>query len=124
MSDTAPTRKPAAARKAAAARAEKKPAPRTVDFRGLPLTVPPPSEWSSELYFLIGDLEETQFAVSAANSVIRELIGADQFGLVRVKLRDDKVPFGDVETVLLELFDTLMESYGTTSGESEASPDS
>jgi hypothetical protein len=118
-----PAAKPRTTRsRAAAARAEKKPAAQTVDFRGLTLTVPPSSEWGSELYFIMGDDEDSGIAQTV--KILHELIGADQLTQVREKLRQDRVPFGDVEQVLSGLFEQIFETFGTSTGESLASADS
>ena len=124
MTQPRSTRKPAASRKGAAASAEKSDEPRTIDFRGLTLTVPKPADWSAELYFAMGDLESGKTKIAGANGVLAAMLGQDQFDQVRDRLIEQQVKFTDVEEILGELFMAAMEAYGTTSGESSASPES
>lgn len=125
-----PRARKAAPKRAAAARRETKPTSRTVEYRGLKLEVPAASEWSSEIYFLLGDLNEADeqgggfSSLSIANKIVVELIGAEQFAMVRVKLREDKVKLADTEKELVSLFNAVFSEYGTSVGESNASPDS
>ncbi len=106
--------------KAAVAETTKQDAPRTVEYRGLELTVKPVG---SELMWLLGDLEgddASQFAVS--QKMLRELIGPDQMGQVREKQATDGVSFNDAVSELSDLFNRILEQAGTDLGESPASP--
>lgn len=123
-----PKRKPAAKSRAkaapkrvAAARAEKTPEPRIVEYRGLKLAVPPSSEWGSELYYLTVDMQADGATDMLAIQIVKELIGDDQFALVREKQREAGLKFVDMQNATIELFNTIFGEFGTSVGESEAS---
>ena len=123
MSDTAPTRKPAAARKAAAARAEKQtePDPNVLEFEGLTLRLP--TEFPEEIFFDMIESEASQAEGNGANEylvnlrLLRSLVGPDQFTEIRHR-------FGRDSDKVVALFDAVLEKFGLTMGESEASPGS
>jgi hypothetical protein len=120
-----PKRKPAARKAApkrvAAARAEKTPEPVIVEYRGLNLAVPPSSEWGSELYYLTVDMQTDGATDELAIRIVKELIGREQFALVREKQREDGLKFVDMQNATIELFNTIFGEFGTSVGESEAS---
>lgn len=125
---TTPKRKPAAKSRAkaapkrvAAARAEKTPEPVIVEYRGLKLAVPPSSEWGSELYYLTVDMQTDGATDELAIRIVKELIGSEQFALVREKQREDGLKFVDMQNATIELFNTIFGEFGTSVGESEAS---
>ena len=104
-------RKPTAARsKAAAARAEKKPEAKTVEWRGLTLTLP--SVLPGTLYFDFAELQEDSNDVGA------------QVRLVRAKIAEDEIPFDQMDDVLVDLFNVAFDAYGIGMGESSASASS
>lgn len=116
-------RTPAAAQKAAAARGEKKQAgPKRLEWRGLTLDLP--DKLGGELYFDLAALERDQASPAAQVALLASLIGDEQVYAVRAKIVEDQVSFEDIEEVLIELFSAIIEAYGTTAGESTASPDS
>jgi hypothetical protein len=123
-------RKPAAKRRAtpkrvAAARAEvAAPQDRTVEYRGLTITVPPSTEWGSEIYFLLADGKNAVGfeQVLLAGEVLKEIIGEDQYAMVRAKLREDKVKMHQVEAETVGLFNQIFGEFGTDLGEYNASP--
>lgn len=121
MSDVPAKRKPAAASKAAAARAEKDPEPRTVEFEGLTLTLA--ADFPEEIFFDMIESEASQAEGNAGNEYIvnlrllRSLVGPDQFTDIRHR-------FGRDAAKVIDIVNAVLEEYGLTMGESAASPDS
>lgn len=111
-----------APKRAAAAREEKTPTARVVEYRGIDITVPPASQWGSEMYYLVLDWQDGDQSDKLAHDILIEMIGAEQFALVRQKHREDGVKFVDMQKATLELFNTIFGEFGTSVGESEASP--
>jgi hypothetical protein len=111
-------RKPSQRGKAAAALAEKKPAPKTVTFEDVTLTLP--DEMPDEILFDMIEGEASNGAVSEyiiCLRILRSLVGPDDFMTIRHRIgrEPDKV---------MKLVDDAIEQYGLTLGESEASPNS
>jgi hypothetical protein len=105
--------------KAAAARAEVSPTEeRTVEWKGMTLTLPPVLP---EGFFLDLALVQRGDDPSATFEMLVGLIGDVQFRQVRNTLENnDDVTLADVA----ELIGQIFEEYGTSEGESEASQDS
>jgi hypothetical protein len=114
------TRKAAAPSKGAAARAEKTGAPKTIDFRGLELALP--DVLPGTVYFDLAALEENEGSAVAQVRLLRSLIGGDQLAAVRDKIGEDQVPLDKVDEVVIGLFNDIVGAYGSTEGESAASP--
>jgi hypothetical protein len=114
-----PARKPSQRGKAAAARAEKDPQPKTVTYDG-DVTITLPNEMPDEILF---DLIESEASGGAVNEyivclrILRSLVGPDDFMTIRHRIGRD------VEKVMA-LVDDAIGQYGLTLGESEASPNS
>jgi hypothetical protein len=118
-----PTTRKAAAKpdKAAAARAETTPEPRTVEFDGLTLTLA--TDFPEEIFFDMIESEASQAEGNPGNEYIvnlrllRSLVGPDQFTDIRHR-------FGRNPEKVVDLVNAVLEQYGLTMGESSASPDS
>lgn len=98
---------------AKAARAEKAPEPKTVEFRGmtleLPVELPKTFMW---------DLAASDDDVFAYYKIVQSLLKPEQIGAVRSALAasdDSEAEF------VIALLDTVLGEYGMTVGESEAS---
>jgi hypothetical protein len=115
-------KKPAAAKKAAAAAAETSPQPKTVQFRGLVLELPP--VLSGSLYFDFAELEDDSANIGAQVRLLKSRLGDEQVRTVRDKIAADGVPFDEVEDAVVGLFDAALDAYGVGMGESSASADS
>lgn len=111
----------AASAAARAATAKPTQQPTSVEFRGVNLQLP--KELPGEFYFAFADLEEDS---GAGNQVrmLRALLGDEQLAKVRAKVREDGVPFSEMDTVIMGLFDSALAAYGVTTGESVASSES
>lgn len=105
------SKKGAAANKAAAARAEKKPAPRKLTWKGLKLELPP--ELPDTLLFDITEMEAAGDSGLAAFRMLRSLLGQDQFLQVRNALDRKEIEPLDIA----DLFEAVLAKYGLTSGE-------
>lgn len=105
-----------------AARGEKNDTPKTIDFRGLTLTLPP--VLPGTLYFDFAELEDNQSSPAAQVRLLRSLVGDDQVVAIREKIAADNVPFDEVDEVVLGLFNDIVASFGVAEGDSEASADS
>lgn len=122
MSGT-PTRKPAAPRKGAAARAEKDATQQpTIDFRGETLTLP--KVLPGTIYFDIAELQDNGNDLGLHIRLLTSFIGPDQVQVVRAKIAEDETPFDEVEGTLMEIIQAAFAAYGSASGESSASPES
>lgn len=113
--------KAVASKKAAAARAETNGKPPTVSYRGLELVLPP--QLSSEVAYAYAELEGRR-GIKPIVDFVASLIGAEQMALVREKQAADGVRFDEVPGELDDLVGSVFEAYGTTAGESSASPKS
>jgi hypothetical protein len=111
-----------APKRAAAARAETEPAARVVKYRGLDLSVPPASEWGSEMYYLVLEWQAGDQSDKLALDILVEMVGQDQLALIRQKQREDGVKFVEMQSATLEVFNAIFGEFGTSVGESEASP--
>jgi hypothetical protein len=117
---TEPTKTPSkGAGKAAAAVAETKDEPRTVDFRGLTITLP--AVLPGTLYFDMAALEDDSDSPAAVINLLGSLVGPDQIRAVREKVAEENIPFSEVETALWELFNAVLGAHAVTPGESPAS---
>jgi hypothetical protein len=105
----------AAGSKPAAARAERKKASKTVDFRGLTITLK--SKIPGSIIFDLADLEGGKDLVGMMG-ILKSLIGENQFRAVRQKIDEDEVDFEEIESVLIELFESIFEAAGLSLGES------
>jgi hypothetical protein len=106
--------------KAAAARAEKKPpTERTVEWEGMTLTLPTEAAWDDILAEL-ALVRKSDDPVVGMEMLI-ELIGVPQYREALKLLKDKKR--NRIEG-LAELTNVVLEEYGTSEGESEASQDS
>lgn len=112
-----PAKTPRGKGKAAAAAAEKTDELRTVDFRGLTLTIP--AVLPGTLYFDMAALEDDSDSPATVINTLGSLIGPDQIRAVRGKVAEENIPFSEVDTVLWELFNTVLAPM--TPGESAAS---
>jgi len=109
----APARK-AASSKGAAARAEKKPEPKVVDFRGLELRLP--AKLPGTILFDLADLESGN-DLRGTMEFIKSLIGEGQYEAVRHKVAEDQIPLEEVDSVLLKLLEDILEASGLSQGE-------
>lgn len=111
-------------KKAKAAAAEKAGGgPRTVEWRGLALTVP--EVLPADVAWAMADIESaTGTSVSPILALLRSIIGADQEQQLREKLSADGVSFTDLPDALSELLTALFDSYGMAEGDSPASASS
>lgn len=104
--------------KASAAKAEKEPVERSVEWEGLTLTLP---SVLPEAVFLDLALVQGGDDPTSTFEMLMTLVGEGQFRQVRNKLKsDDKVGLSNVADLIASIF----EEYGTSEGESEASQDS
>lgn len=107
-------KKAAPSKKGAAARAEKKNQPKTVDFRGLTLTLP--ATLPGTLIFDLADLESGN-GLRGTMELIKSLVGPDQYQAIRNKVADDEIPLDEVEGVLEGMLEDVFESSGLSQGE-------
>lgn len=107
--------------KSAAARGEAKQQPKSADFRGVTLTLPP--ELPGELIFDLAALDRAT-GPGPIVELLETLLGVEQVRQVRAKVAEEKVPFSAVDGVLLGLISDIVDAYGTSTGESSASQDS
>ncbi len=104
--------------KAAAAKAEKDTAERTIAWQGLTLTLPPMLPESITLRLV--QIEDAAAEKNPAPTwkLLTSIVGADQFdSIIRILERNEGVDIGDVVKLLSDIF----AQYGTSEGESEAS---
>lgn len=107
----------------AAARSEKgQDGPKRIDWRGLELELP--EVLPGTLYFDFADLSENEDDPGAQLRLLKSMVGDDQVRQVRQKIADDGVTFDEIGDVLGDLFESVFAAYGSTVGESEASPTS
>lgn len=121
MSDDV-ARAPKRARAKQAAAETQDTGPRTIDFRGLALTLPDTP--SAALLLDLGELEDGDPGLGVIRRILIGLIGEQQLRQVRDKIVADEVPLADGETVLMDLLSAAMNAYGSSLGEASASPDS
>lgn len=102
-------------RKAAAARKERTPEKRTYEFLGHELELP--GRPKEELLFDLVEMEIEEENPIVLTRMLRSLLGPDQFLLVRnlIAAQDGEKPY------LVDLLTGLLEEYGMSLGESEAS---
>lgn len=117
-----PRARKATPKRVASAVAENTPAPRIVKYRGLEISVPPSSEWGSEMYYLVGEWQDGDQSPRLTTRMLSEMIGDEQLALVRRKHAEDGVKFVEMELATVELFNAIFAEFGTSTGESEASP--
>jgi hypothetical protein len=95
-------------KKAAAARGETDPKPKTIEFapardagketaEAIELTLPP--TLSGDLFWGLADLEESAVGAAALLRVLRSILGADQVEAVREKVIADGVTFQRIDEV-------------------------
>lgn len=118
MSQTKTARRKAAPKSgAAAARAELDPKQKTVNFRGVEITLPPELPktfvWDLAAASSEGDLGYYRLAQS--------LIPAEHLQEVRALLADSD---DSEEDFMMDLLNTMLEPYGLGSGKQSASPES
>lgn len=110
--------KNAAAARAAAAAAEVDgdAQPKRVEWRGLKLELP--AELPLAVTFDLGDREDIEFGDSIR--LVKLVVGREQSRAIRDKLVEDGLTSSDA-SVLFELFDEILRTYGFAAGESSAS---
>lgn len=118
---TDPQRK-AAAKKAAAARAEKTPDAKTFTWRDLTFDLP--AQLPATVAFDFADMAESDSGPLAAFRLLGSIIGNDHLAEIRKKIAADGDTVDDLETIIGELFTAAFEPYGISLGESPASPSS
>lgn len=109
----------AAPAKGAAARSEIRDEPKAVEFRGINLTLP--QVIPGAILFDIAEAEADDGNLIPIFRALRSILG-DQVNELRKALADESLE--QVLTVVDELLGQIFAQYGTSSGESEASPDS
>lgn len=111
----AKARKPAP-KKGAAARSESKAKAKTVDFRGLKLTLP--TKIPGTLLWDINALAEGDAdSLAGFIDLLSSLLGAEQSRAVRNKVRDDGLDLEETFTALEELMRGVFEASGLSQGE-------
>jgi hypothetical protein len=113
MAATTTTRKPAA-RKGAAARAEKKPKAKTVEVCGLTLTLPKVLPGSA--LFDIADAEMGN-DLRGTMGLLGSILGADQYQALRTKIAEDGLDIDQTQQALEGLVDGVLVAYGLSAGE-------
>lgn len=108
--------------KGVAARREKKAGRPTLEFRGITLELP--ETLPGSLYFDFADLADSGGDPAAELRCLRSLIGEEQVRRVREKIEQDGVTFDDLGPMMAKLFEDAFAAYGSTVGESAASPTS
>lgn len=99
--------------KAAAARAEKNGAEKTVTWEGIEFTLPAKLPGT-----LLWDFATVQSDPTAATiNTIHKCLGAEQAAKVRQKIEDDGVTLDEVVGPLQELLEAIFATYGTEAGE-------
>lgn len=107
--------------KTAAARAERAPQPRSLDWNGLELELP--ANLPGELVFDLAAVETNRGPASMLGA-IRTVIGDEQLEAVRERIVELGLTLDDVGEALGELVTGIWAEYGLTPGESDASPQS
>lgn len=106
----------AAPKKGVAARAEKKGQAKTVDFRGLKITLP--TKIPGTLLWDINALAEGDAdSLAGFIDLLTSLLGAEQSRAVRNKVRDDGLDLEETFTALEELMRGVFEASGLSQGE-------
>lgn len=119
----AKTAKTAAARKkAAAAKAETKPTPKTVTWRGVNLELP--DVLPGTLYFDLADLDDNEGDIALQLRILESLVGPAGIAAVRAQVGEDEIPFNEMPRELTQLLDQVFGAYQSSAGESSASPTS
>jgi hypothetical protein len=104
-------------RKAAAAKAEKAPTEKTIEWKGLTLTLP--AELPDDIFLDLALVRSGSDATSTFDLLLTA-IGRRQFVEVRAVVKAGEAKTEDVAELANEVFAV----YGTSEGESEASQDS
>lgn len=107
-------RKAAPSKKGAAARSEKNGKPKTVNFRGLKLKLP--AKLPGTILFDLADLESGN-DLRGTMEFLKSLVGAEQYQAIRNKVAEDEIGIDEVDTVLLSLMESILESSGLSQGE-------
>lgn len=107
--------------KAKAAKQEAKKENPVAEFRGVELTLPEslPASLAFDLFGLGASSD-----ASAQLRFLNTVLGIEQLEEIRRKLDTDGTTFDEVDAVLDELITAVLSAYGTTPGESPASPKS
>jgi hypothetical protein len=111
-----PARKASPSKKGEAARAEKKNEPKVVDFRGLTLKMP--AKISGTLLWDFNELlagDERSF--SGFIGLLESLVGAEQNGAIKAKVREDDLDLEETFEALEGLLEDVFEAAGLTLGE-------
>lgn len=87
---------------------------KSVEFRGVELSLP--AKIPGALAFDLAALEDEN-TPSALIRVLKGLLGDEQTKLVRSKIVDDEVSMEEIVVVMAELLDTIIDQYGTGTGE-------
>jgi hypothetical protein len=104
----------------AAAKAEVAPQPKTADFRGVSIPLPPslPGTFAMDL----AEMEATgDQQVGTLYTLVVGIVGTDGWRLLRDKIAEDGDGIDDMGQVIAELIDAITAPYGVESGESAAS---
>jgi len=108
-------KKAAPRKKGAAARGEKKGESKTVDFRGVKLTVP--SKLSGTLLWDFKALMEGgEQSLGGIIDFLESLLGAEQSRLVRSKVRDDELDIEETFVAVEDLMQRVFEESGLSQG--------
>lgn len=111
---TGSRRKKPSTSKGAAARSEKKGKVKTVNFRGLKLKMP--AKLPGTILFDLADLESGN-DLRGTMEFLKSLVGAEQYQAIRNKVAEDGIGIDEVDTVLLSLIESILESSGLSRGE-------
>lgn len=101
---------------AKAAGDEKTDQPKKIKWRKLELELP--SKLPGTVYFDIFDLDAVRTEEAQKLSILRNVIGDDQFADVRNRIIEDEIPAEDVDDAIDELLEKVMGTYGLTQGNS------
>ena len=115
----AKSKTPAAGKsKPAAAQAEAKPEPKTVEVRGLTLTLP--ESLPATFAFDVAEMQQ-EATVFAVIRLLTTFLGSEQVVEIRGKVARGEVTDDDLGDFLGEILEAIFEEFGLSLGESEAS---
>ena len=108
----------APAKKGAAAVAEKKPEPKTVEVRGLELTLP--DTLPATFAFDVAEMQQ-EATVFAVIRLLTTFLGSYQVVEIRGKVARGEVTDEELGDFLGEILEAIFEEFGLSLGEAEAS---
>lgn len=115
--------RPAAAKKAAAARVETNGGTQARSFQWRDLEIALPAQLPATIAFDVADLQANEDnALTPMFQLLEGLFGRDQLQKVRGQLAKDGETLDDLPEILVELVGAALEPFGVSLGESEASP--